>query len=154
MYLLGMLFTTGYLYSFNRYGYSDISGVTIFPSYGNDWFNNGSLILSKKGQVNQGDRVIFYNSYNASYEILVDKVISYEVTNEFENTYLLGSGKYLSSSYIIGTDETSIQIPLLGFLFSFFSSKLAYLIIYVIPIFGFFAYQVWEILKSLKTRGE
>lgn len=150
VYILMVLLITCYLFTYNQFFVSTIKNYTIFVSNGLEVFKNGSLIIVEKdiNIVENGDKILFYNTYNAKNDILCQTVNKKEKTNDQETTFFLDNEKYLSSSYFIGKVNTALEIPLLGYIVKILSSTIGYLLFAVIPILCILLIQTFILIKK------
>lgn len=149
IYLLLVVILTLYLFMYTRYGTSSVGKTILFSNNNIDSFKKGSLIIIKNNNNDYkiGDDIIFYNVYNMKSGVLHQKIVSKENTNDKEITYELNNNRFISSSNVIGKVKDSIEIPLLGYIFSILTSTMGYLVFALIPTLSLFIYQLNNILK-------
>lgn len=138
-----------YLFMYNSLGTSGTKNYTVFSAQDMKHFKSGSLVIAKKyTDIKENDKIVYYNFYTNKNKILDGKVSSFEKTNENETTYLLDSGRFVSSSYLISNKENCLIIPLLGYIFSILTSTWGYLLFATIPTLVLFIYQLHKLIKD------
>ncbi len=138
MYIIIAIAMTLYLIAYNNFEFSTFGSVTIIPANRIEGFGNTSLIIAKKdlAAVNEGDKILFYNSYEAKSEIIIEEVLSKKVEYENEITFFLESERFLSSTYLIGKHDELVKIPYLGTLVNFLSLQSSFFVFIIMPSFS------------------
>ncbi|MBR3199339.1 MAG: hypothetical protein IKG27_04930 [Bacilli bacterium] len=138
IYALFVIVTTILLFTFNKFSDSKIGNVTIADSERNiSTLKKGDLfIILNKDDIKVGDEILFYDTSSGT-NFLNSEVVK-KVLDTDSLTYVIRDNEFLSSEYIVGTTSSSIHIPLLGYLYVFFTSKIGYLLFVIIPIIIYF----------------
>ena len=134
IYALFVILITILLFTFNKFSDSKIGNITIADSEKNiSTLKKGDLfIISSKDDIKLGDEILFYDTSGGT-NFLNSEVVK-KVLDTDSLTYVIRDNEFLSSEYIVGTAGSSIRIPLLGYLYVFFTSKIGYLLFVIIPI--------------------
>ena len=145
LYLVLIILATLFLFTMNEFSNSTIGNTTIL-NLNKDLYNytKGSLLISTKdiANIKENDRILYYDTNNSSNEISITEINGIIKTNDKEYTYVIEDGLYLSSEYLIGTEEETLAIPLLGYLYQIFTSQLGYFLLVIVPLIIFFLYQL------------
>ena len=145
---------TFYLLAYNNFEFSSFRNLTIIPAERIDGFGNRDLLFIKKDAeaVKKGDKILFYNSYEAKSEILIEKVLASKEEHPNEITYLLESDRFLSSTYLIGKQDEICIIPYVGILVGFLSSRITFFTFIIIPSAGLLILGIRELYYLKKGR--
>ena len=136
-YILLVLVTTFFLFTFNQFSNSQIQNVTIIGlSYDVGDFSKGDLLLATKkiDKVKKNNDIIYYDTENGKNKIAHIQVEKVMKTNDKEYTYVIKDGLFLSSEYLIGQVDEIVAIPFLGYLYYLLTSKIGYFVFVMIPI--------------------
>lgn len=136
-YMVLVLVTTMFLFTFNQFSNSQIGNKTLFGLKENvGTFHRGDFIMSTKqiDQVKTGDEIMYYDTVNGKNQVQVTTVEDVMKTNDKEYTYVIQDGLFLSSEYFIGEVDQIHAIPFLGYLYLLFTSKLGYFVFIILPI--------------------
>lgn len=141
-YLLFVVLVTLLLFTFNKFSDSMIGKKTIADAeYNISTFKKGDLlIVSNNSEIKVQDEILFYDTTNGKNFLNCEKVIRIIDTNDSETTYVIRDNEFISSDYVIGTKDHTVRIALLGYLYSFFTSRIGYLIFIIIPIIVYFIF--------------
>lgn len=137
VYSIIVLLSTFCLFTFNEFSNSVIGNITVIGLKSKiEDFSRGSLILVKKDieNVKNGDEIIFYNTENGKNVVDTVKVIKVMKTNDKEYTYVIDNDLYLSSEYLIGNVNDVKCVPMIGYIYIIFTSKVGYFTLIILPI--------------------
>ncbi|MGM9879248.1 MAG: hypothetical protein ACI31R_04415 [Bacilli bacterium] len=156
VYIIITIFVTACLLSYNDYGVSTF-GDTSFIIADRDFVDlkkNDLIVVSKSSldNIKKGDQVLYYKRNGKSAVVEVSKLKEVNKVTENESTYSLEDENRLSSDYVIGTLSSSKSFSILGNILNILESKWGYLLIIVFPIFLAFFYEIYAIMKELKSR--
>lgn len=156
IYVLIAILISIYLVSYNKFGFSEMGRYTFFVASDMETYKDGSFVISNKkiNDLEKNDKIIFYDSYNATSKILEGRVVSSIITNEKETTILLENDLYLSSSYLISRVADTTEIPLVGYLIAFLSSWIGYLIFVIFPITLILIFEFKILFNNLNERKD
>ncbi len=142
IYVIFVIIVTVLLFTFNKFSDSTIGTVTIADSeYNISTLKKGDLlIISNKGKIKVGDEILFYDTNNGKNFLNSEVVLKILNTNNSETTYVIRNNEFLSSEYVIGTLNNTVKLPILGYLYLFFTSKPGYLLFVIIPIIIYFIF--------------
>lgn len=154
IYVLIAIFATVCLISINQYNVTELGEYSLIyiDKYTNsDIFAKGDMaIVSSDYKLQVGDEIFFYNAYEKNVHPVVGKIISEEVINEKETTYLLDNEKALSSQFVIGKVDDSVRVPFAGTVMKILESKWGFLFLIVLPVLIAFIYELYSIVIELK----
>lgn len=156
VYIIITIFVTACLLSYNDYGVSafgDTSFIIADRDFA-DFKKNDLIVVSKSSldNVKKGDQVLYYKRNGKSAVVEVSKLKEVNKVTENESTYSLEDENRLSSDYVIGTLSSSKSFSIFGNILSVLESKWGYLLIIIFPIFLAFFYEIYAIMKELKSR--
>ncbi len=148
--LVSML--VAYFLTFVGFGVSNFGNKVVFVANENHPYENHSLIIAdiNKKNIEVSDYILFFNSYNASNEILHAKVLEVIEVSKNETTYFLDNNKYLSSSYVIANSDDVREITKIGNCIRILTSGPVYFTFLVLPLFVFWLYIVKKTKISFK----
>lgn len=138
IYVLFVLLITVLLFTFNKFSNSVVGNKIITGiNYNVDIYKTGDLLIgSKNMSITKGDRILFYDIKNGKNHLSVAAVLDIKKTSD--TTYVIRDNEFLSSEYVIGNTSLVKRIPLIGFLYLFFTSRIGYLLFVVVPIILYF----------------
>ena len=138
IYVLFVLLITVLLFTFNKFSNSVVGNKIITGiNYNVDIYKTGDLLIgSKNMSITKGDRILFYDTKNGKNHLSVAAVLDIKKTSD--TTYVIRDNEFLSSEYGIGKTSLVKRIPLIGFLYLFFTSRIGYLLFVVVPIILYF----------------
>lgn len=138
IFVLFVLINTILLVTFNKFSNSVIGNKTII-GLKNDIMNykKGGLLIVSKSLVNTSDEILFYDTKNSK-KFLNHEVIKGIITTENDITYIIKDNEYISDDYVIGNTKDIKYIPLAGYLYTIFTSKIGYLLFVILPIVIYF----------------
>lgn len=138
IFVLFVLINTILLVTFNKFSNSVIGNKTII-GLKNDIMNykKGGLLIASKSLVNTSDEILFYDTKNSK-NFLNHEVIKGVIKTENDITYIIKDNEYISDDYVIGRTEDIKYIPLAGYLYIIFTSKIGYLLFVILPIVIYF----------------
>ena len=87
--------------------------------------------------------------YNKEFSIKTKILIGEE-----NNTYTIDGNYDVSSEYYIGSVNDTVVYKFFGTLLDVFTSKIGYLLIFVLPILCFFLYEIYAVVKEVKEYKE
>ena len=156
IYLVVVVFTTGFLLNKNDYGVSSFLGKYLIAidddSLEPDYKEHSLLVINpvKNDDVEIGDKIFYY--YDTKHQIKFTEVTRKEKINEEEVTYTLRDNTLVSSEYVLGSEKTVTSLSFLGKLLYILQSKWGFLIIVVFPLFLAFIYEIYAIVKEVKKK--
>ena len=156
IYLVVVVFTTGFLLNKNDYGVSSFLGKYLIAidddSLEPDYKEHSLLVINpvKNEDVEVGDKIFYY--YDTKHQIKFTEVTRKEKINEEEVTYTLRDNTLVSSEYVLGSEKTVTSLSFLGKILYILQSKWGFLIIVVFPLFLAFIYEIYAIVKEVKKK--
>ncbi len=160
-YVVVALFTTVCLMNYNKYGITEFENRSLIIVENNSLeptFKKGNLLIVKKNDnlesIKPGDSIFFYNNYNDEVSVSLSNVLKRTKVNNKEYTYTIDGNYDVSSTFYIGSVNDTIVYPFLGTLLDVFTSKIGYLLIFVLPILCFFLYEIYAVIKEIKDYKE
>ena len=106
------------------------------------------MIISKNSSnLKENEEVFYYTADEHKVLISKGKITNIEEVTESEKTITLSNNKKYSKDYIIGKTSEVTKIPVLGYLLMLLTSKIGYLLLILLPIFAFFFFQVYLLIK-------
>ena len=138
VYVIFVLFITVLLFTFNKFSNSVVGNKIIAGiNYNVDIYKKGDLLIGNKdSSIKKGDKILFYDTKKGKNSLDVAIVSNIKKTSDV--TYVIRNNEFLSSEYVIGNVLSVKRIPLLGFLYLFFTSKIGYLLFVIVPIIVYF----------------
>ena len=158
IYLVVVIFTTGFLLNKNDYGVSSFLGKYIIAidddSLAPDYKEHSLLVLKPvtNEDINVGDKIFYYDTYSTKHQIKFTEVTRKEKVNDSEVTYSLKDNTLVSSQYVLGSEKTVTSLSFLGNILYIVQSKWGFLIIVVFPLFLAFIYEIYAIIKEVKKK--
>ena len=158
IYLVVVIFTTGFLLNKNDYGVSSFLGKYIIAidddSLEPDYKEQSMLVIEPvtSEDINAGDKIFYYDTYSTKHQIKFTEVTRKEKVNDKEVTYTLRDNTLVSSEYVLGSEKTATSHSFLGKLLYILQSKRGFLIIVVFPLFLAFIYEIYAIVKEFKRK--
>ena len=156
IYLVVVVFTTGFLLNKNDYGVSSFLGKYLIAidddSLEPDYKEHSLLVINpvKNEDVEVGDKIFYY--YDTKHQIKFTEVTRKEKINDSEVTYTLRDNTLVSSEYVLGSEKTASTLSILGKILYILQSKWGFLIIVVFPLFLAFIYEIYAIVKEVKKK--
>lgn len=148
------VFTTICLLSFNQYKiteFGNYSWVLLTDANLEQDFNKGDLvILNKKSDVEVGDKIFFYNTYEKNVNVDYATVVSKEEVTKTESTYTIDGDYKVSSQYVLGNAKDSTSVKYMGTVLSFLESKWGFLFIIILPAVVMFLYEVIKVITEIR----
>ena len=158
IYVVVAVFVTICLLEYNNYNvteFGDYSLVIIPNEEEVSEFKKGDLILvNKKGKIDVGQKVFFYNTYNAKIEISLATVTDIEKVTNTESTYTLENERKISSQYVLGPTSPVTVVKGVGGVLKILESKWGFLFIIVLPALLAFIYQIGVVISEIKNSRE
>lgn len=158
IYLIVVIFTTGFLLNKNDYGVSQFLGKYLIAidddSLTPDYKEHSLLVLDpvKDTDIEIGDRIFYYDATMTTRQIKFTEVTRKEKVNDNEVTYVLRDNTLVSSQYVLGSEKTATSLSFLGKLLYILQSKWGFLLIVVFPLFLAFIYEIYAIIKEFKKK--
>lgn len=157
LYLILVVFVTGYLLNRNDYGVSMFLGkyLVFVEESLEPTFKEHSLIMitpTKFDEVQVGENIFFYDTYSAEKRIRYTEVTKKEVVNEKEVTYTLKDNNAISSSYVLGNEKNTTVLNGFGQFLYIVQSRWGFLFLVVFPLFLAFIYEIYSIYKEIKNK--
>ena len=157
LYLILVVFVTGYLLNRNDYGVSVFLGkyLVFVEESLEPTFKEHSLIMitpTKFDEVQVGENIFFYDTYSAEKRIRYTEVTKKEVVNEKEVTYTLKDNNAISSSYVLGNEKNTTVLNGFGQFLYIVQSRWGFLFLVVFPLFLAFIYEIYSIYKEIKNK--
>lgn len=158
IYLVIVVFTTGFLLNKNEYGVSKFLGKYLIAidddSLAPDYKEHSLLVLNPvtADDVEVGDKIFYYDTYSTEHKIKFTEVTRKEKINDDEVTYSLRDNTLVSGEYVLGSEKEASSLSLLGKLLYILQSKWGFLLIVVFPLFLAFIYEIYAIVKEFKKK--
>ena len=157
LYLILVVFVTGYLLNRNDYGVSMFLGkyLVFVEESLEPTFKEHSLIMitpTKFDEVQVGENIFFYDTYSAEKRIRYTEVTKKEVVNEKEVTNTLKDNNAISSSYVLGNEKNTTVLNGFGQFLYIVQSRWGFLFLVVFPLFLAFIYEIYSIYKEIKNK--
>ena len=124
----------------------------LLPSY-----KKGDLVVVRKNpnyEVKAGDKIFFYDKEEEQVTVNLGTVLSKKNITKTETTYTMNGDYPISSEYLIGKTETSKVYHGLGSVLSVLESRFGFLFLIIFPILILFIYEVFIVIKEVKTPDE
>ena len=155
LFLLIAFVVTIYLFMFNRFNVSCFGKKYYFVTSEVKAYKKGSLLIIKHdlANINVDDEILFYNVNTTKRNVLQEKVLAKEYTNEKETTFALTNNRFVSSSYVLGRANDVKVIPVIGSILNIFTSYFGYLFLILLPVLAMFVYQVRALVKKHNLWG-
>lgn len=160
-YVVVAIFTTACLMNYNKYGitvFGNKSFIIVEDNSLEPTFSKGNLLIVSRNSdlesVKPGDMIFFYNNYNNEVSVSLSNVLKRTKVNDEEYTYTIDGNYDVSSEYYIGSVNDTIIYKFFGTLLDVFTSKIGYLLIFVLPILCFFLYEIYAVIKEVKEYKE
>ena len=160
IYALVAMFLTACLLNYNEYKvteFGDKSLIIVNDDTLKDKYQKGSLLVVDKNgpnSIDNGDEIVFYNTYNNQVSIAVARVISQEKINDKETTYTVTGDFDISSQYLIGGVENVKVYSGIGSILSILESRVGFLIFIILPITLAFLYEIYVLVREVKNAKE
>lgn len=158
IYVVVAVFVTICLLEYNNYNvteFGDYSLVIIPSGEVGAGFKKGDLVIvNKKAEVNIGQKVFFYNTYDSKIEISLAEVADIEKITNTESTYTLEGERKISSQYVLGPASPVTVVKGVGTVLSILESKWGFLFIIVLPALLAFIYQIGVVISELRNNKE
>ena len=158
IYLVVVVFATGFLLNKNDYGVSKFLGKYLIviddDSLSPDYKSHSLLVMDpvSNEDVEIGDKIFYYDTYSTKHQIKYTKVTRKEKVNEDEVTYTLRDNTLVSGQYVLGSEKTVMSQSFLGKLLYILQSKWGFLLIVVFPLFLAFIYEIYAIAKEFRKK--
>ena len=156
IYIIITIFVTVCLLAYNDYKVSefgDVSLVVLKEEVGN--YNKKDLLIITKSNIEdlkKGTQVFYYDSKDSKVSINIGTIKEIEKVSDNEYTLNFKDGSYVSNDYLIGAEENAINLGFLGNILGILESKVGYLLIIVLPMFLTFLYELYAIIKEIRTK--
>ena len=158
LYLIMVVFTTGFLLNRNDYGVSKFMGRyllfveegTLEPEY-----KAKSLLMIKPvdhKEIEVGDKAFYYDRNGAKYKIKYNEVTKREEINESETTFTMKDNVVISKDNVLGTKDSTTALNILGKILYVVQSKWGFLFIVVFPLFLAFIYEIYAIYMEIRRK--
>lgn len=150
MYIIVITIATICLFAYNDFQVPEFGNKTVISAKNLTGFKNGSLLIIDKNidKIEEGNSILYYDTYTTNNIITIHKIKSKEKTNEMETTFILENDNLLSSKYVIGSTKQIVSIPFVGYFFSFITSSLGYLVCIIVPLLMLLIYEVFMLRKE------
>lgn len=151
---------TVFLLKYNDYNITEFNSGSIVLVKDNDLnpdFNKGDLVFVHKNinsEIEVGNKIFFYEFADEQVSINLGSVIEKEVVTDTESTFVMDGGHAISSEYVLGKAETSHSYAKLGSIVSILESRMGFLFIIIFPILIFFIYEIYAVIKEIKSPDE
>ena len=158
IYLVVVIFTTGFLLNKNDYGVSSFLGKYLIAidddSLEPDYKEHSLLVIDPvtSEDINVGEKIFYYDTYSTKHQIKFTEVTRKEKINEQEVTYTLRDNTLVSSQYVLGSEKTVTSLSFIGKLLYILQSKWGFLLIVVFPLFLAFIYEIYAIVKEFRRK--
>ena len=157
LYLILIIFTTGFLLNRNDYGVSQFLGKSVLlvdEKLGDNEYKKNDILFIKKvdnDDIKEGDKIFCYDN-TPDRKIKYLEVKAKEKVNDKETTFTTEDNKQVSSQFVLGTKESTHSYSLFGKIISVFQSKWGFLFLVVFPLFIAFLYEIYAIYKEFKKK--
>ncbi|MBR1385916.1 MAG: hypothetical protein IJ568_03700 [Bacilli bacterium] len=158
LYLIVVVFTTGFLLNRNDYGVSSFLGRDLLIVEDNnlepDYKEHSFLIIKKvdNEKIEVGTKAFFYDTYSNEHKIKYAEVTKKDKINEEETTFTMKDNSVVSSQYVLGTENSVTSLNSLGQFLYVVQSRWGFLFIVVFPLFLAFMYEIYAIYKEVKNK--
>ena len=170
LYILGIvyaviaIFLTACLLKYNDYKITEFGDTSLIILNNNELspnFEKGSLLIVNKDnadKIEQGDSILFYNTYGNQVTLSLGQVLVKEKINEKETTYTVTGDVNISSQYLIGSVNDTKVYKGLGTILAILESRVGFLIVIIFPISLAFLYEIYvlilEVRRSIKEESK
>lgn len=149
------MFLTACLLNYNDYKITEFGNkslIIVSDDVLEEEYKKGSLLVVEKdeAEINKGDSIIFYNTYNNQVSIAISEVLSKKEVTDKENTYTITGDYDISSEYIIGSTKNVKAYSVLGTILSILESRVGFLIFIIFPITIAFLYEIYVLVVEIK----
>ena len=156
LYIIIAIFVTICLLAYNDYKVSEFSNISflILEEDTGDYDKNDLLIVSKGDikELKKGNTVFYYNLKSSNVNIKTGEIEEIDIVTDKEYILNFSDDNYVSSNYLIGSTDDVIDLGFLGTILNALESRIGYLITIILPIFLSFLYQIYALMKELKTK--
>ena len=156
IYIVISSFVTSCLLNFNDYNVTEFSKKVLFVVKKDGEFKNSKkgelLVLEKSSNFNEGDLILYYDTYDRVTDIKEASVRGMEKITDKETTFELDNGKYLSQEYVIGKMSDSHRYSKVGYVLDVLESKWGFLFIIVLPMFVLLLYEIRLLFGYFKPK--
>lgn len=148
------------LLNYNDYNITEIKGNTFVIVRDNEMepsYKNGDLIIVKKTDnkdINIGEKIFFYSSDEKQITINLGTVVDKTMVTPKEYTYIVNGDYPVSSEYVLGDDSEIKVYPKLGQILSILESRFGFLFLIIFPILMVFVYEIFSVIKEIKSPEE
>ena len=154
IYVVIAMFLTTCLLKYNDYKitvFGDKSLIIVSDDILEEEYKKGSLLIVEKNEknINEGDKMVFYNTYENQVSIAISEVLTKEKVTDKENTYTITGDYDISSEYVIGSTKDIKVIPVLGTILAILESRVGFLIFIIFPITLAFLYQIYALIIEI-----
>lgn len=152
LYFIITILITYCLLSYNKYNVSEFKDKYLLVlKEKNDYYHKSDLLVVKKTNAYQiGDTIFYYDSYNASAKVKMNKIKNIESVQDDYSLYTLENDLTINFDSILGTTKNTSSYILIGSIYSIITSKWGYLIIIILPMLAAFIYEIYQIIKEIK----
>ena len=152
LYFITTILITYCLLSCNKYNVSEFKDKYLLVLKAkNDYYHKSDLLIVKKTDDYQiGDTIFYYDSYNASAKVKMNKIKNIESVQDDYSLYTLENDLTINFDSILGTTKNTSSYILIGSIYSIITSKWGYLIIIILPMLAAFIYEIYQIIKEIK----
>ena len=158
LYAMIAIFVTICLLSYNEYKITEFGHYALVIANRSELYSDykeGDLIIvNKQASIEKGDKVFFYNTFDRSMEVSIEKVSDVEIITESQKTYTLEGNKKISSDYIIGLSKDNQSFAKVGMILSVLESQWGFLILVVLPALLAFLYEIFEVFSEMRGRNK
>jgi len=159
IYAVVAMFLTACLLNYNDYKitvFGDKSLIIVNDDTLKDKYKKGSLLVVDKNgeEINKGDEIIFYNTYNNQVNISVAEVTAKEKITDTETTYTIKGDYDISSEYLIGSTKNVKTYGVIGAILGLLESRVGFLVFIIFPITLAFLYEIYVLIKEIKNAKE
>lgn len=155
IYAATAMFLTTCLLKYNDYKiteFGDKSLIIVSDDVLEENYKKGSLLIVDKNgvEIEDGDNIIFYNTYNNQVSIAISEVLSKKEITDTETTYTVSGNYDISSEYLIGSEKSVKVLPVLGTILGILESRVGFLIFIIFPITLAFLYEIYALVSEIK----
>ena len=118
-------------------------------------YDKRDLLIVEKTKIEDlenGEKIFYYDSKDEKVSIEIGTIKEIDKVSDKEYTLNFSDGSYVSSDYIIGNCDDVVNLGFLGNILGVLESKVGYLLIIVMPMFITFLYELYAIIKEIRTK--
>ena len=151
-----VIVVTAFVLCKNKYGYTQFGdytfdNISLVDERNIEDTKKGDLLVVKNtNDINEGDRIYYYASYNDNYIVRSDYVVKVQ-SDDYSSLYTIHRGDddfTISSTRVLGKYANTYKT--LGGILQILESRVGFLFLVLLPIMIVFIYQVYEFVMILR----